>query len=131
MREYAEHMTDEELFEFCVMNDGLQIERDTERNIIIMSPGGGSSGFYEKDIIFAIETWVREQNNGVSFSSSTGFLLPNGAMRSPDGCWVSAERWKTVSEEAKDKFLPIVPDFIVELRSPSDQLIALEEKMRE
>lgn len=128
---YADSMTNDELYEFCVLNRDLQIERDSAQNIIIMSPVGGSSGFYEKNIMFELEFWVRQNKLGLTFSSSTGFLLPNGAMRSPDGCWVSDERWAKVPQAAKNKFLPVVPNFIVEVRSPSDSLKALQEKMLE
>ena len=128
---YTDNMTDEELYEFCVLNSDLQIERDSNQNIIIMSPVGGGSGFYEKNIIYELEFWIRKTKLGLTFSSSTGFLLPNGAMRSPDGCWVSNERWQTVPEESKTRFLPVVPNFIVEVRSPSDSLKPLQTKMLE
>jgi Uma2 family endonuclease len=96
-----------------------------------MEPAGGSSGYFESETILEIALWVRSNQKGVSFSSNTGFFLPNGAMRSPDGCWISDERWKTVPDDQKDKFLPVVPDFIVEIRSPSDSLPQLQEKMQE
>ena len=108
------NFTDDELFEFCVLNKELRIERDANQNIIIMAPVGGGSGFYEKDFMFEVEYWVRQNKKGRTFSSSTGFLMPNGAMRSPDACWVSEERWATVPEAQKTKFLPVVPDFVVE-----------------
>jgi Uma2 family endonuclease len=131
IKNYSENMTDEELVEFCALNKELRIERDKHRNIIIMEPVAWSSGYFEKDVIYEIENWVRQQKKGVSSSSNTGFLLPNGAMRSPDGCWISDERWQTVPDDQKDKFLPVVPDFIVEIRSPSDSLAQLQEKMEE
>lgn len=122
--------TDDELFEFCVMNKDLRIERDAHQNIIIMASIGGNSGYYEDEIIGEIRNW-RKKNSGVSFSSSTGFLLPNGAVRSPDGCWISNERWDLVTSEQKQKFPPIAPDFIVEIRSRTDNLKSLQEKMLE
>ena len=123
--------TDEELFDFCVRNKNLRIERDANQNLLIMTPVGGSSGFREKNLIFEIEYWVRKNKLGKSFSSSTGFLLPNSAMRSPDACWLSDERWETVPDSSKDKFLPVTPDFIVEVRSKSDNLKTLKAKMQE
>lgn len=131
IRKNPEAFTNDELYEFCVSNRNLRIERDENRNIIIMAPVGGNSGFYEKDLIFEVEQWVREQQKGYSFSSSTGFLLANGAMRSPDACWISEERWSKLSPAQKQKFPPVAPDFIVEIRSESDELKSLREKMEE
>ena len=76
-----ETFTDDELYEFCVANKDLNIERDADQNILIMPPVGSGSGFYEKDFIFEVELWVRKYKKGRTFSSSTGFILPNGAMR--------------------------------------------------
>lgn len=131
IQNYSEHMSDDELFTFCSSNKALRIERDKDQNIIIMSPVGGLSGFFEQRFIAMIAIWELTQKKGVSFSSATGFLLPNGAMRSPDGSWVSDERWNTLKDKQKEKFLPIVPDFVVEVRSQSDQLKNLKEKMEE
>lgn len=128
---YSEHMTDDELFDFCQANKELQIERDAQHNIIIMAPVGGESGYFESEFIIDVGNWIRKTKNGVSFSSSTGFILPNGAMRSPDASWVSPERWQELSDEQKKKFLPIVSDFVVEVRSPSDKLDRMKDKMQE
>jgi Uma2 family endonuclease len=94
IKNYSENMTDEELIEFCALNKELRIERDKHRNIIIMEPVAWSSGYYEQEVMGEIRSWAKSAKKGVSSSSSTGFLLPNGAMRSPDGCWISDERWK-------------------------------------
>jgi Uma2 family endonuclease len=126
-----EEFTDDELYDFCVLNRELNVERDKDQNIIIMAPVGGHSGFFEKDLIFEVESWVRRTQKGFSFSSSTGFLLPNGAMRSPDACWVSEERWSVLSDQQKQKFPPVVPDFIVEIRSSTDSLSTIQDKMEE
>lgn len=125
------NLTNDELFEFCVLNKELRIERDANQNIIITALVGGNSGFYEKDLIFEIEYWVRKNKKGRSFSSSTGFLMPNGAMRSPDACWVSDARWQKVTEEQRKKFPPVVPDLIVEVRTPTDSLKGAKAKMGE
>lgn len=125
------NLSDDELYEFCVMNQELRIERDAQQNIIILVPVGGYSGYHEKDLIYEIESWVRRYKKGYSFSSSTGFLMPNGAMRSPDACWISEARWSTVSEGQKKKFPTVVPDFIVEVRSSTDTLKGSKEKIAE
>jgi len=124
------NLTNEELFDFCVMNKSLRIERDANQNLLIMAPVGGGSGFRELEFLTEINIWKR-RNGGISFSSSTGFFLPNGAMRSPDACWVSAERWATVSTEQREKFPPIAPDFVVEVRSKTDGLQTTKDKMQE
>ncbi|MEZ4776264.1 MAG: Uma2 family endonuclease [Bacteroidia bacterium] len=130
IRNYSEHMSDGELFEFCADNPQLRIERDSRKNIIIMSPADGESGYFEKEFIVDIGIWTRS-HSGVSCSSNTGFLLPNGAMRAPDASWISPERWNTLSSAEKSKFLAVVPDFVVEVRSPSDNIHTLGEKMLE
>lgn len=131
IRNYSEHMNDTELYEFCVANRGLRIERDAEQNIIIMAPVGGGSGYFQKDFITDIEIWVRKTKLGISFSSSTGFLLPNGAMRSPDASWLAEEKWQSLTEQQKQGFLPLVPDFVVEVRSPTDRIHRLRDNMLE
>lgn len=125
------HLSDDDLYEFCVKNKALRIERDAQQNIIIMAPVGGNSGYYEKDLIFEIEYWVRKTRQGYSFSSSTGFIMPNGAMRSPDACWISTKRWSTVTKAQKKKFPPVVPDFVAEVRSSTDTLKGAKAKMEE
>jgi len=124
------HLTDDELFEFCRLNKGLRIERDSNQNIIIMAPVGGGSGFHELEFLTEVNIWRRE-NGGVAFSSSTGFLMPNGAMRSPDACWINEEKWGGLTAEQKKKFPPVVPDFVVEIRSASDSIKTLKAKMEE
>lgn len=124
------NLTNEELFDFCLMNKSLRIERDANQNLLIMAPVGGGSGFRELEFLTEINIWKRK-NGGISFSSSTGFFLPNGAMRSPDACWVSAERWASVAIEQQEKFPPIAPDFIVEVRSKTDGLQTTKDKMQE
>ena len=124
-------MTDEELYLFCRANADLQIERDSQHNIIIMSPASGSSGFRELKIMTYLNLWAENDNTGLAFSSSTGFYLSNGAMRSPDAAWLSLPRWNALSEKQKDRFLSAVPEFVVELRSPSDRLSKLKQKCTE
>lgn len=121
---------DEELYDFCQLNPELRIERDADQNILIMSPVGGRSGALEFQLAVAIGNWIA-QHGGYGFSSATGFLLPNGAVRSPDGCWVSDARWAVLTDAQKERFLPVVPDFVIEVRSRTDALATLQAKMQE
>ncbi|MBK8492980.1 MAG: Uma2 family endonuclease [Saprospirales bacterium] len=131
IKRLAVEMTDEEFFQFCQANCDLRIERDREKNILIMTPIGGESGFFESKLIFALEQWNQMYHKGLVFSSSTGFLLPNRAVRSPDASWITTERWLALSAADKKRFPPLTPDFVAEIRSESDELITLQEKMLE
>lgn len=124
-------MTDEQFFEFCQMNRDLQIERNKFGELLIMPPTGSDSGNREARIIQQLMNWADEDSTGIAFSSSAGFTLSTGAKRSPDASWIKLERWNSLTEEQKQKFAPICPDFVVELRSPSDNLKPLQEKMEE
>ena len=130
VQNHSENMTDEEFYDFCAANRDLRIERDKDRNIIIMAPVFGESGYFEKQAISSVDAY-EQAYKGVSFSSSTGFKLPNGATRSPDACWVSPERWATLSATDKKQFLPVTPDFVIEIRSATDSLKKLQDKMQE
>jgi len=123
-------MTDDELFAFCVANKELRIERDENGQLIIMSPAGGTTGNrnFQLTGIFAI--WVeKNQNLGYGFDSATGFRLKDKSMRSPDVSWVRKEKWEKLTQDEKEKFAPVCPDFVIELRSPSDSLSQLKSKM--
>ena len=124
-------MSEEEFFQFCQMNDTLEFERDSQGNIILMSPTGSFTGNFNSRISGYLFVWNENSNLGESFDSSTGFTLPNGAVRSPDVSWVKSEKWKLITENQKEGFAPICPDFIVEIRSKSDGLKYLQNKMEE
>lgn len=124
-------MTDEEFYEFCQVNRDLQIERNKFGELLIMPPTGSDSGNREARIIQQLMNWADEDGTGIAFSSSAGFTLSTGAERSPDASWIKLERWNTLTEEQQQKFAPICPDFVVELRLPSDNLKPLQEKMEE
>jgi Uma2 family endonuclease len=128
---FAVPLDDDDLFEFCAANSDLQIERTSDGELIIMPPTGGETGRRNFDLIVQFGMWVQHDGTGVGFDSSTGFLLPNGAERAPDMAWVRRSRWDALSEEKRRKFPPICPDFVVELRSPSDQLEYQREKLEE
>jgi len=124
-------MTDDQFFEFCQANDELQIERTSSGDIVILPPEGGGSGYRGSELGGQLRNWARRDRTGVAFGSSAGFTLPNGAMRSPDAAWVRKDRLRALSREQKEKFLPLRPDFVVEVRSPSDRLPRLRNKMAE
>ena len=124
-------MTDAEFMEFCAQNPELRIEMTSKGELIVMSPvtgRGGNRNFFLTGRFFE---WAENDNTGVGFDSSTCFTLPNGAKRSPDVSWIRRERWDALTPEEQDEFPPICPDFVVELRSKSDRLKMLEEKMEE
>jgi Uma2 family endonuclease len=124
-------MTAEEFYEFCLENPELRIERDPNGQIIIMPPTGSETGNRNSEIHIELGIWNRKNQLGKTFDSSTGFKLPNGADRSPDTAWIANERWNTLPPEQKRRFAPIVPDFVVELRSEDQSLPDLREKMDE
>jgi len=124
-------LTDDDFFEFCQANREWRIERTSSGDIIIMPPTSGETGGLNFDLLVDFGNWVRVDGTGKGFDSSTGFVLPNGAERSPDLAWVRLSRWEALTEEQRRKFPPLCPDFVVELRSPSDSLAALKDKMQE
>jgi Uma2 family endonuclease len=122
---------EDEFFRFCQTNRHLRIERTANGEIVVMSPGGGYSGYRGMQVIRLLGAWAEKDKRGVAFDSSTGFRLPNGAMRSPDAAWVRLSRLQELTHREKERFIPLCPDFVIELASPSDEISALQEKMRE
>lgn len=123
-------MSEEEFFSFCLKNPNLKIEQDKQGNIIIMSPVSYFSGNHESIVSGYLFMWNVKHKSGKTFSPSTMFVLPNGEKRMPDAAWVSLEKDKKLSKRQKMTFAHIVPDFIIEVRSPSDRVSDLREKMR-
>lgn len=123
--------TDEQFYQLCLSNPELTIERDAEGRLIVMSPVGGDSGSREMDLGGEVYIWNRQTQRGKVFSSSTLFKLPGGGSRSPDVAWVELSRWEALTPEQRQKFPPIAPDFVIELRSRSDNLQTLQDKMLE
>jgi Uma2 family endonuclease len=124
-------LTDEQFFQICQANRDLRFERTATGELIIMPPTGGETGNRNAGLTAQLWIWNEQNKLGIAFDSSTGFKLPNGADRSPDASWIKLERWDALTEEEKQKFPPICPDFVVELLSPSDSLKVAQEKMRE
>ena len=124
-------MTDEQFYEFCQANRDLRIERTARGEVIIMPPAFSDTGNRNFHIAAQLWNWAEQDGTGIGFDSSTGFTLPNGATRSPDASWIKLEHWNALTEEQKASFAPICPDFVIELRSSSDTLSSLQDKMQE
>lgn len=122
---------DDFFFDLCQANETVRLERDTNGNIILMPPTGTDTGRYNFEVSVEIGFWNRRTKLGYAFDSSTGFKLPNSAVRSPDVAWVGKEKWETISEKDRNGFAPLCPDFVVEIRSASDDLKVLKAKMEE
>lgn len=124
-------LTDERFEEICQTNQDLRFERTATGALIIMSLTGGETGERNSNLTGQLWLWNRQHGLGHIFDSSTGFKLPNGAIRSPDVAWVKKERWEALTPLQRKKFVPLCPDFLAELRSVSDELEDLQAKMEE
>jgi len=127
----ALRVTHEQLVQLAIANRDLQLERTATGELIVMPPTGGDTGNRNLDIEGQLWLWNRQTKLGKAFNSSTGFHLPNGADRSPDAAWVRQERWDALTPEQRKSFVPLCPDFVIELRSESDNLAPLRAKMQE
>lgn len=125
------HLTDEQFYQLCQNNQELKFERNAKEELTIISPVGGESGNRESELMIDLGIWNRQTKLGYTFSSSTIFKLPNGANRSPDVAWIQRHRWEALTPEQRRKFPPIAPDFVIELRSATDDLDLLRQKMQE
>ncbi|MBP0009506.1 Uma2 family endonuclease [Roseofilum sp. Belize Diploria] len=126
------YVTQEQFEALAASNRELRLERTAKEELIVNPPTGWETGKCNFSIIGQLYGWYEDNGNlGKAFDSSTGFILPNGAIRSPDACWISQERWDALTDEQKGTFPHICPDFVVELRSKSDSLKSLQEKMQE
>ena len=124
-------LSDKQFEILCRDNPDKRIELTAERELIIMPPTGFITGSRNAELIYALVAWSKKDGTGLCFDSSTLFTLPNGAKRSPDASWISLERCNALTDEEKEGFAPICPDFVLELRSPSDTLSVLQDKMTE
>jgi Uma2 family endonuclease len=124
-------LTDEQLLKLCAANRNLKFERNAKGELIVMALTGGNSGWRNVELTAEIRDWNKRTQQGRSFDSSTGFHLPSGAVRSPDAAWISNERWRSLTSKEQSGFVPLAPDFVVELRSESDRLPSLQDKMQE
>ncbi len=124
-------LTDEQFYYLCLANRDLRLELTAQGDLIVMPPTGGGAGKRNSALNIELGLWNRASKLGFVFDSSTGFKLPNGATRSPDASWVSKERWESLTPQQQEQFPPLCPDFVVELRSPSDAISQLRDKMQE
>ncbi|MEH2291686.1 Uma2 family endonuclease [Nostoc sp.] len=124
-------LTTEQFYQLCEGNPDLQLERNAQGELIIMPPTGGETGRSNVNLILQLASWNEQKQLGEVFDSSTGFTLPNGADRSPDVSWVDKSRWDSLTKEQREKFIPLCPDFAIEIISPSDSLKKVQEKMQE
>jgi Uma2 family endonuclease len=124
-------LTREQFYQICGENPDLKLERNAAGELIIMSPTGGETGRSNSNVNAQVWFWNDQNQLGEVFDSSTGFTLPNGADRSPDVAWVEKSRWDTLNKEQKEKYIPLCPDFVIEILSPNDSLPKTQHKMPE
>ena len=128
----AVELTDEQFVELCELNEVLRIERNAQGDLEILPPANITSSSQNSDVSTDLKVWARSDGSGAAFESSVGFTLPSGSMRSPDSSWILKSRLAELTEEQKRHgFPPIVPDFVIEIRSSSDRLGDLQRKMEE
>lgn len=126
------YVTQEQFAAIVAANRDLRLERSAKGELIVNPPTGWETGRRNRSLTGQLDRWYEENEDlGEAFDSSTGFILPNGATRSPDASWVSRERWQALTPEQRGTFAHICPDFVVELRSSSDTLKSVQDKMRE
>ena len=124
-------LTSEQFYQLCKTNPELKLERNAQGELIVMPPTGGETGRSNVNLILQVARWNEEKQLGEVFDSSTGFTLPSGAERSPDVSWIEKSRWDGLTKEQKERFIPLCPDFVIEIMSPSDNLKKLQNKMFE
>ncbi len=124
-------INDEQFYQLCIHNRDTKFERNADGKIIIMPPTGGETGKRNTNLIVQLGVWNRQTKLGEVFDSSTGYKLPSGANRSPNVSWIRQDRWDSLTSEQKQKFIPLAPDFVLELMSPNDYLINTQVKMQE
>ncbi len=124
-------LTDPEFERLALFNRDLRLELTATGELVIMPPTGGETGNRNFELYIDLGIWNRQYCLGKAFDSSTGFKLPNGATRSPDVSWIENSRWESLSQEQRKKFLPLCPDFVIELLSENDEAMETETKMQE
>ena len=127
------NLTDEQFYHLATSQpDQIKLERTPTGEIVIVSPHGAETSNRNARVIAQVVVWADEHEDlGLAFDSDTEFNLPNGGSRSPDAAWISRERWEALTDREREVFPPICPDFVIELRSPTDRLKPLQDKMQE
>ncbi len=124
-------MTDDDLLRFCAANDPLRVEREESGEIVVMTPAGSGTSRMNMRIGRLLDEWAEADGRGVTFDSNGGFKLPDGSVRAADAAWLRLSCWDALSPAEQSRYAPVCPDFVIELRSPSDSLPDLEEKLRQ
>ena len=124
-------LTDDELLKFCSLNHGLRVEREATGELTILSPTGSEAGYAEVRVASQLLAWADRDGKGRAFGPNAGFRLRDGSMRAADACWVSWASWNALRKDEQRGFAPVCPQFVIELRSPTDRLPDLQTKMRE
>ncbi|MEH2435138.1 MAG: Uma2 family endonuclease [Nostoc sp.] len=124
-------LTEDQFYEFCQLNSDFHIERNAAGELVIMPPTGSETDERNFNLVGQLWVWTKQDSTGVGFGSSGGFTLPNGAVRSPDAAWIKRDCWEAIPAELRKKFAPICPEFVIELRSETDNLRILQDKMQE
>ena len=124
-------VTDQQFEQLAIVNCDIRLEKASDGELIVLSPTGAQTGNRNVELATEFAIWNRKYQLGKVFDSSTGFKLPNGATRSPDVSWVAIDRWNNLTEVERQRFAPICPDFVLELRSSSDSIAQLSQKMQE
>ena len=124
-------LTPDRFLELAGINRDLRMELTAEGELIVMPPARSESSDQNAEITMQLRMWAKRDGTGRTFDSSGGFTLPNGAVRSPDASWVERSKWEALTNEQRKKFVPLCPDFVIELRSPTDSLSVLRDKMQE
>jgi len=124
-------LTEEQFALLCQENRDFRFELTAQQELVIMAPAGSETGWRNNEVSYVLTAWTKADGTGLAFDSSAGFTLPNGAIRSPDASWVKRDRWDALTQEQRERFAPLCPDFVVELRSRTDRLSDLQEKMQE
>jgi Uma2 family endonuclease len=122
--------TEDDFFEFCQEHSLLQIERNAEGEVIIMAPAGFESGFIELEVAAQLREWAKKDRRGIVAGATAGITLPDTSVFSPDACWIPMDRWEAIPRKQRQPFPPLVPAFVIEIRSPSDRKKDLGEKMQ-
>src|SRR5687768_13828205 len=124
-------VSDEEFLKYCALNPHVRLELTSTGELVIMPPAMTDMGEQNSELNFQVKLWAKQDGRGIVYDSSTGFRIPNGAVRSPDTSWVLKSRMDALSEGDRKTFARLAPDAAFELRSPSDTVRSLQLKMEE